>query len=119
MIIFYSISNNKQYTIHNKQYTIHNTQYTKNKLFAMSSKKVHTLEYNSKEYIITIEKKPYILDKTIQPVYKYYIDDTEVLTYYTNGATGANKTLYPVYHNQENYSKDILDALLATLIPKV
>jgi hypothetical protein len=87
----------------------------------MSSKKVHTLEYNSKEYIITIEKKPYILDNTIQPVYKYYIDDTEVLTYYTNGVTGANKkltlTLYPVYHNQEHYSKDILDALLATLLP--
>lgn len=82
----------------------------------MASKKVHTLEYNSKEYIITIEKKPYILNKTIQPVYKYYIDDKEVLTYYTNG---ANKTLYPVYHNRENYSKDILDTLLATLLPKV
>lgn len=91
----------------------------------MSSKKVHTLEYNSKKYVITIEKRPYILNKTIQPVYKYYIDNSEVLTYYTNGANVANvanvanKTLYPVYHNQETYSKDILDTLLSTLLPKV
>jgi len=87
----------------------------------MATKKNHILEHNNKTYIITIEKKPYILDNTIQPVYKYYIDNVEVLTYYTNGATDANKKLtlilYPVYHNQEHYSKDILDALLATLLP--
>jgi len=85
----------------------------------MATKKKHNLEHNNKTYNITIEKKPYILDNTIQPVYKYYIDNVEVLTHYTNGATCSNKTLYPVYHNQEHYSKDILDTLLATLLPKV
>ena len=79
----------------------------------MSSKKVHTLEYNNQKYIITIEKKPYILNKTIQPVYKYYIDDKEVLTYYTNG---CDNLLYPVY-DKYKYSKDILDTLLHNLLP--
>ena len=81
----------------------------------MATKKVHTLEYNSKKYIITIEKKPYILNKTNQPVYKYYIDDKEVLTYYTNG---CDNKLFPVY-NKENYPKDILDTLLHNLLPIV
>ena len=82
----------------------------------MATKKVHTLEYNSKEYIITIEKKPYILNKTIQPVYKYYIDDKEVLTYYTNG---YNTTLYPLY-NTVNYPKDISNiTFLYNLLPNI
>jgi hypothetical protein len=83
----------------------------------MATKKVHTLEYNNRKYILTIEKKPYILDKTIQPVYRYYIDDKEVLTYYTNG---SNKILYPVYNDNDNetYNKDMLDTLLVNLLPK-
>jgi len=87
----------------------------------MATKKVHTLEYNNKKYILTIEKKPYILDKTIQPVYIYYVDDKKVLTYYTNG---SNKILYPVYNDNdnandnENYNKDILDTLLVNMLPK-
>ena len=82
----------------------------------MATKKVHTLEYNNQKYIITIEKKPYILNKTIQSVYKYYIDDKEVLTYYTNG---YDNLLYPVYNNKDNYPKDILDTLLYNLLPIV
>lgn len=82
----------------------------------MATKKVHTLEYNNQKYIITIEKKPYILNKTIQSVYKYYIDDNEVLTYYTNG---CDNLLYPVYNDndKDKYSKDILDTLLHNLLP--
>ena len=82
----------------------------------MATKKVHTLEYNNQKYIITIEKKPYILNKTIQSVYKYYIDDKEVLTYYTNG---CDNSLYPVYKDKDKYSKDILDTLLHNLLPIV
>ena len=54
----------------------------------MTTINMHNAIYNNKEYVIMIEKHPYILDKTIQPVYKYYSsveeDDhyfTEILTY--------------------------------------
>jgi hypothetical protein len=88
----------------------------------MTTINMHNIIYNNKKYVIMIEKDPYILDKTIQPVYKYYSsveeDDhyfSEILTYYTNG---CDKTLFPVYHDLINYPKHILDILLKNLLPE-
>jgi hypothetical protein len=85
----------------------------------MATTSVHTVIYNDKEYIIRIEKKPYLLNKTIQPVYNYYYiqegNIKELLTYYTNG---CDKDFFPVYHDLVNYPKHILDTLLKNLLPQ-
>jgi hypothetical protein len=63
----------------------------------MATTSLHTVIYNDKEYIIRIEKKPYLLDKTIQPVYNYYYiqegNIKELLTYYTNGCAVVGKII--------------------------
>lgn len=64
--------------------------------------------------IVSIEKKSFILDGRIQPVYKYYIDGMLVLTFYTNGFT---KILYPVYYKLDIWSKKKLDDLLEGILP--
>lgn len=85
----------------------------------MNTLKTYNVIYNNKKYDILIEKKPYLLNNTVQPVYKYYYfeDDIikELLTYYTNG---SDKTLFPVYHDIINYPKHILDILLKNLLPE-
>lgn len=63
---------------------------------------------------ISIERRAFILDGRIQPVYKYLIDDMLVLTYYTNGQTTV---LYPVYHELDIWSKKKLDDLLEGILP--
>lgn len=63
---------------------------------------------------LTIKRRPYILNGTIQPVYKYYLDGVLVLTYYTNG---KNTNLYPVYHKLETWPKEKLDVILARYLP--
>lgn len=62
---------------------------------------------------ISIERRAFILDGRIQPVYKYLIDDMLVLTYYTNGHT---TDLYPVYHELDVWSKKKLDDLLEGIL---
>ena len=56
-------------------------------------------------FTITIEMRPYILNGTIQAVYRYHVNGQHVLTYYTNG---RNTKLYPVYHALETWPRDIL-----------
>ena len=63
---------------------------------------------------ISIERRAFILDGRIQPVYKYFIDDMLVLTFYTNGYTTI---LYPVYHELDIWPKTKLDELLEGIIP--
>jgi hypothetical protein len=64
--------------------------------------------------LVSIESRAYILDGTIQPVYKYVIDRILVLTYYSNG---WDRELYPVYHALEIWPKEKLDELLSGLLP--
>jgi len=63
---------------------------------------------------VSIERRAFILDGLIQPVYKYFINDMLVLTFYTNGFT---KILYPVYHELDIWTKKQLDDLLAGHLP--
>ena len=63
---------------------------------------------------VLIERRAFILDGRIQPVYKYFINDMLVLTFYTNGLT---KTLYPLYHELDTWSKKQLDDLLEGILP--
>jgi len=63
---------------------------------------------------LSIERRAYSLDGRIQPVYKYWIDDMLVLTFYTNGQT---TNLYPVYHELDIWPKKILDSLLEGMLP--
>jgi len=93
----------------------------------MATSNKHTVIYDDKEYVIIIEKKPYVLNNTIQPVYKYYHFSNElnsnsnsnttkeILTYYTNG---CDKVLFPVYYDLKNYPRTILDILLKNLLPE-
>lgn len=63
---------------------------------------------------ILIERRAFILDGMIQPVYKYFIDDMLVLTFYTNG---HSQTLNAVYHALDMWSKKQLDDLLEGILP--
>jgi hypothetical protein len=64
--------------------------------------------------LVSIERRAYILDGSIQAVYKYWIDDMLVLTFFTNGQT---TNLYPVYHKLDIWPKQKLDDLLAGMLP--
>ena len=63
---------------------------------------------------VLIERRAFILDGRIQPVYKYFIDDMLVITFYTNG---FSKILYPLYHKQDTWSKKQVDNLLNGILP--
>lgn len=80
----------------------------------MIKKTTHILKYDTQTYNITIEQNPFILNGSIQAVYKYYIDDKEILIYYTNG---LDTNLYPVYYDIVNFPKTILDVLLKNYLP--
>jgi hypothetical protein len=64
--------------------------------------------------LVSIKRRAYILDGSIQAVYKYWIDGMLVLTFYTNGHT---TNLYPVYHKLDIWPKQKLDDLLAGMLP--
>lgn len=64
--------------------------------------------------IVFVEQRAYILDGNIQAVYKYFIDDMLVLTFYTNGHTTK---LYSVYHELDIWPKKKLDELLNNCLP--
>ena len=63
---------------------------------------------------LRIERYAYILDSTIQPVYKYIINNKCICTYYTNG---GDYKLYPVYHDLENWPKEKIEMLLERYLP--
>lgn len=64
--------------------------------------------------LVSIKRRAYILDGSIQAVYKYWIDGMLVLTFYTNGHT---TNLYPVYQKLDIWPKQKLDNLLANILP--
>lgn len=64
--------------------------------------------------IISIESRAYILNGNIQTVYKYFINNILVLTFYTNGKTTQ---LYPIYNEINIWPKKKLDALLSEFLP--
>lgn len=68
---------------------------------------------------VTIVHNPYILDntiQTIQTVYKYFIDDMLVITYYTNG---KDALFFPIYHELEKWPKEKLDRMLEQHLPHI
>lgn len=66
------------------------------------------------KFLLTVERKPYFLNNTIQSVYKYFIDGLLVITYYTNG---RDCVLNPVYHALDQWPKEKLDFVLAKYLP--
>jgi hypothetical protein len=70
---------------------------------------------NSTNITVIIEREPYVLNNTIQSVYKYLVNDMLVVTYYTNG---YNTELYPVYHDNELWPKEKLEKLLDGYLPE-
>ena len=90
------------------------------KLFIGKMKFVKNMHLEDGKYLLTIERSPYLLNKSVQTVYKYFIDGDLVITYYTNG---WNTNLYPVYHmsNLEDdariWTKEKLDLLLSKYLP--
>jgi hypothetical protein len=66
------------------------------------------------DLLVSVEQYAYILNGKTQSVYKYFIDDILVLTYYTNG---QSTILYPVYYKLDTWPKIKIDNLLASILP--
>lgn len=81
----------------------------------LSSDTSNNLPLEFTDITVIIEREPFVLDKTIQTVYKYMINDMLVITYYTNG---IDTQLFPVYHNSEIWPKEKLEKLLERYLPK-
>jgi hypothetical protein len=69
---------------------------------------------NNANITVVIEREPYVLNNKIQSVYKYFVNDMLVITYYTNG---CDTELYPVYHDTELWPKEKLEKLLDGYLP--